>query len=31
MDVALGKLLRLDHLGIGEQQRAVVNGGERLR
>ena len=28
MNVGLRVLLRLDHLGIGEQQRAVVHGGE---
>ena len=26
MQVVLGMLLRLDHLRIGQQQRAVVNG-----
>jgi len=28
MEIGLRVLLRLDHLGIGEQERAVVNGGE---
>ena len=28
MQVVLGVLLRLDHLRIGQQLRAVVNGGQ---
>ena len=28
MQIMLGMLLRLDHFGIGQKQRAVVNGGQ---